>query len=508
MDLDIGNELKEILRCNPFLAKIAEWEEVLDKIANKKAPYDFSPYDPRGENQFKFCLSGDEYRLRETPQVCTGYIPQPFIGHPSAPIWLLNQNPSPFNSDVYAMFDVSKEGSALAETEIVRVDKGVKKVSRCRIHATENPDHRRIRLLNRQRLMLEQLKLEKDIFFSLEKVFDIGEDVKVSDEGSQAAKTSMYSWWKSFLVGRDYGNFPFGRIFEDNGGVTRLARSCFVMEAFPYRSKNWSDAKKVWREGPYHLFWEKMVKYACEHGKILIVRAGIDKKNKEVCDSVLVQAIRGIARSCAKDSVSAKLYGFGNCEHISFSNRNVVVWPRGWDEKDRKGFGILLNALQGLEQRKELIKMSDGTECSVEEALTEMKVYGRHNLLRDRGVEERKDQRHAHRAQHQPNDAGNGTAGKRLYRIPEGEYQYAEAANISTIMRHVAKRYLDLNPDKSRLDFLNMFRGGVNEGMVPDTEDWREKTRQSVEAIVFSGKGGSRLGEKILHGLKIRFCGN
>ena len=65
-----------------------------------------------------------------------------------------------------------------------------------------------------------------------------------------------------------------------------------------------------------------------------------------------------------------------------------------------------------------------------------------------------------------------------------------------------------MNPDKSRLDFLNLFRGGVNEGMVPDAEDWREKTRQSVEAIVFSGKGGSRLGEKILHGLKIRFCGN
>lgn len=467
----MDKELENILKGNPFT------EDLVDKWKNRLARHGAGSFGTDNQDDW-FVLDGDteaiaQYNARngrsDTRRLHPEFIPQTFIGHPSAPVWLLTINPSWFESDVRS---------------ILRAD------------STRKQDQDLLRA--RQEVMLDQLLLRDGATFFPLVIKDGRYLFEVSDAGD------MYSWWNYAVRGSSEKNFPLHGLSAED-----VSQKLFVMEALPYRSSKWDERGMFRLSRSYDEFWTLLVKYACTHGKMLLVRAA--ESDTKVTNKI-AKRVMEIANEIGGDKINAMMFGFRNVQSVSLSNGNVAAWPDESEvrSEDRKGFGIILNDLLGSKQQETKIELPNKPERCVEEVLKAIKDYGRHNLLRDGGVEERKGQGHARRApqKHQPNDAGNGAAGKRLFRIPEGEYQCAEVANISTIMRHVAKRYLDLNPDKSRLDFLNLFRGGVNEGMVPNTEDWREKTKQSVEAIVFSGKGGSRLGEKILHGLKIRFCGN
>ena len=125
----MADDLNEILKHNPFKKELVDgWKETLSRIAEEKnfggnmhQNEFFAPrtYHPCGlpEDRCHFILPGDNKFISDC-RIATHYIPQPFIGHPSAPVWILNENPSPFGCDVCAMLNVSETAKQLQWTRM------------------------------------------------------------------------------------------------------------------------------------------------------------------------------------------------------------------------------------------------------------------------------------------------------------------------------------------------------------------------------------------------------
>lgn len=315
MDVMSGHDygIDNVLEFNPFSKELVEvWRGTFGKIDERIK--NEGCYNLNSPDAFKFVLPGDEGRFEKIPAIRTQYIPQPFIGHPSAPIWILNQNPSWFQSDLYSMFDVSQK--AIVESE--KPLDGRRPNNRTRIKKDSfGVDE----LRNRQSLLLAQLRLFRDgeasnddpSFFPLDAAF-------MFDANLERA-CSVGLWWRKFVAGAGIGNdFPLLPVVDE---PKTIARHVFVVEAFPYRSAHWNDVESVWREGPYYDYWRHLVKYGYKNGKMLVVRGG---PNGDICKEI--QKVVG----ASKRDVDDRLFYFSSVQHPTLSNGNLCQVRRSGDE--------------------------------------------------------------------------------------------------------------------------------------------------------------------------------
>lgn len=273
-DKRLGN-LNEVLEKNPFLSVVSSWKEECRKIRQNKMD---------GENE-SFVLGNDEAWIKEYNEKIRGkkeydnlrlrinLIPQPFVGHPSAPIWILMLNPGYSERDEYDYLSVTELNKS-------RISKQIKKLK-----SPVFPIGEEWSLLEaRQDALLEQLMLNRTSFHLLEKSFD----------SLRGLKYGGYKYWESHLFGKDEQYFMSW--FKKEAYMT-ASNHVFVLEMMPYHSKHFDDSiltSKSWNESGYAIFWRNLVNYGIENNKVFFVRSpnkvirqlSFDTSLEEICPKV------------------------------------------------------------------------------------------------------------------------------------------------------------------------------------------------------------------------------
>lgn len=383
----MDKDLEEILRENPFSEElIKSWKKRLDEgmtggfgtdnqddwyvlkddakaIAeyNAKRPREFAcrkGYEWDGCD-IRRCKRIADYRLH--PE----FIPQTFIGHPSAPIWLLTINPSWFESDVGSILSVDSAQRLTFRFCTVQENR-CERMGEDRLGRYKKNSLGKDIIRTRQEIMLDQLRLSKEaLFFPLvekdgQAVFDVSED------------GDMCSWWRGAVLGAEHSRgFPLRNLLLGHP-VSELSKVLFVLEALPYRSAQWDPTGMFGLSRAYGAFWEKLVRYACTHGKTLIVRAEAEKRTGIVkSGSRIVDAVRSIARECDPDAITGEMFGFVTARNVKLSTGCVCT---GKGAAARKFDELVKRALCGIR----LIDQNTAIDQAVLDGIDEI---GRSNLL-------------------------------------------------------------------------------------------------------------------------------
>lgn len=242
--------IQEVLADNPFTdSVVSKWGKDLN---------DFNSGKKRLED-LRFILDGDlNYLARgDKEKLHTELVPKPFMGNPLAPVWYLPINPSYSDADRYDDLGVCPDCGAKSfqscSCDIMKwLDKGKDK-ARC--------------LVSRQKVLLTQLRLNcKSSFAFLEDVFNtLGECKQRRDNGG-------YRWWKRRLFGVESSTADFLlRVAGVEMNATSVGEKLFVLESFPYHSKNFDV--RYYTATDYFKFWKKLVGWGIDNDKKFIVRA-------------------------------------------------------------------------------------------------------------------------------------------------------------------------------------------------------------------------------------------
>ncbi len=227
-------ELKKILASSPWnKTEIENWRNILNAGQS-------------GE----FILKADADVIASYNRKCnkanyfihTSLLPQPFIGNPEAPIWILNQNPGYCEIDHYEMLG-----------EKTKIQEWMNKNNITLRPETENRDS----LEKRQKMILEQLTFANPIdFYILDESFHTN---KHAGNGAFGG----YEWWKQNLLGTE-NSALFCK------GDKKMLSKFFALEISPYHSKNFD--RKISMKTAHYTFWKELISYAFKRGKLLICR--------------------------------------------------------------------------------------------------------------------------------------------------------------------------------------------------------------------------------------------
>lgn len=212
--------LNSILKSNP-------WRKVADDWFVKMQD---------GGIGFEFVLPDDKGELAKArAKYKTNVPPQPFVGHPSSPIWLIMKNPGVGPWD---------------ECDLLNGRSGLSKSDR--IHATEMAD---AGLLRRKELYRDQLKLtdKSDSAFSL---LDASFDTAERKGGRKPRNT--YLWYRRYLLSRTGLLSPFVDVDDLVESGRFVSRNLFALDFVPYRSKSFEDENSRFAHG---VFWRKLMRY-------------------------------------------------------------------------------------------------------------------------------------------------------------------------------------------------------------------------------------------------------
>ena len=249
-------QLEEVLSHNPFTeAVVARWKQDLDEFnkGNKQ------------RSELNFVLNGDRDWAsaidREEP-VYKDLLPVPFLGSPTAPVWLILMNPS------YSPIDLYDNLGLCPGCEKTMICPQKCHESTCRESDTDWIDHKLdpLHALNeRQTILLRQLRLGQNSSFAfLEKAFDV-----LGDSASHRGKGG-YRWWSGHLFGKE------GRLLQSCAGDAQTAGGkLFVLETFPYHSEHFHDgfySCDYLSSSIYWDFWKALIQWGCENGRKLILR--------------------------------------------------------------------------------------------------------------------------------------------------------------------------------------------------------------------------------------------
>ena len=297
----------------------------------------------------KYILKGDEenQKLKKfcTPERGEGQIhleipPQPYIGDPKANIWLLPMNPSYSEMDIYDMVKchISENDPDDLKRRILEAirfrDKDGNRGYRngeinslLRYFFTEGSDSNDS-LSNRKNLMQNQLSFESTDFYVLNKPFKTvqtreeirkasGETVERKDD----TKLGSYEWWDDYFFS---GEKSICRLikakFKNEEDYRKNAlNKFFVLESFPYHSRNFGDIKP-WIHSPSHFaFWVMMVAYALTNKKILLCR-GMDIAGR------VVKIAEEIVKDCADEAKQKRIFVCKNQQSFSVSTGNFISY--------------------------------------------------------------------------------------------------------------------------------------------------------------------------------------
>lgn len=227
--MDDETMLESILRENP-------WQEVAEPWLKRLQKGDDSPYVLPEDGTF-LCPKG-----KAVEGLQLNLPPQPFIGDPRAPVWLLLKQPSYSPADIFGCCVTTA-----AQREQIAQASGFAPTCFRRSEA----------LAQRQALLMGQLTLSKGApFYVLDESFHTLEKDKLSGRTLHGT----YHWWK--------------HVFSKELPDANPQRSIFVLELFPYHAKELKVKGSDLRKTRHYALWEKLVRYGAQH-KQLIVRQGI-----------------------------------------------------------------------------------------------------------------------------------------------------------------------------------------------------------------------------------------
>lgn len=197
----------------------------------------------------------------ENYKICDDAYPQPYIGNPEAPIWILMLNPSYSIIDQYEMAD-----AVPADEELLRIMQAFHReneraeLAYFRFNERSSPGRRR-------EFLRSQLSFKLDSpFYALE------EDFNVWNYAPNNVLHGCYQWWRRMLLGR---NRQASAICH---GDTRRLRYFFNLEFFPYHSRSFDQriVNGLARSVKHFEFWKRMIKYAFDSDKIIIHRGSMN----------------------------------------------------------------------------------------------------------------------------------------------------------------------------------------------------------------------------------------
>lgn len=237
------NELLELLRndenFNLWLAASREW------LSGGDAYYLKSDFDAL--NVYETKINGktnyDELRFH------TDILPQPFIGNPSAPIWILLKNPGYSSADIYDLKDINEGINAVRS-------KGVREEQILHIDGRNDNEV----LHERRRMVCNQLSFDFEddsAFYILRPEFNT---MPRRDE-----VLGGYNWYKRYLCSRN------GFLSEHENDIPFLSRKIFILDYIPYHSERFCHPRGVVFQ--HQRLWENLVKHAIENNKVLVVRS-------------------------------------------------------------------------------------------------------------------------------------------------------------------------------------------------------------------------------------------
>ena len=187
--------------------------------------------------------------------------PQPFIGDPDADIWILPMNPSYSAVDIYDLVDESMGQTAIEQdADCIRSHLEI-----------VFPDH----IIDRRILLNAQFSFNFEGLnnYDTPKFYVLDETFHTISHGGRK-KLGSYDWWHNCLLNKNICNENRENLSKKN------LSNFFVLEPFPYHSRNFKDIRP-WELSPTHSeFWVKMVYYALINGKILLCRKYADVVNK------------------------------------------------------------------------------------------------------------------------------------------------------------------------------------------------------------------------------------
>ena len=265
---------------NPWIEFSKEIDLWLERKENGEDVEDIKKYILKGDEE------NQELEKFRNPERGEGQIhleipPQPYIGNPKAPIWILLMNPSYSATDIYDMVctdnDTKKTVLSSIKSQERRwySDDDIKKIL-----GSFFTDGSEKGLTDRQRLMNNQLKFDfsRSKFYVLDDAFhtvrskeEIRDLNKEGVERLDGTFQGSYEWWSENLLKKDICSPDY-----DNQKNTSDPSKFFVLEPFPYHSSKFQDIRP-WELSPTHSkFWVKMVYYALKKGKILLCRKYAD----------------------------------------------------------------------------------------------------------------------------------------------------------------------------------------------------------------------------------------
>ena len=262
-------KLDEILASNPFNSIVGTWRDTCKKIVgNREDRFDdfILPDDVDGVNEYNDSMKDD------SKKIIKHIIPQPYVGNPEAPIWLLYINPGYHDEDEYGLRNASVDNHRTAERFWNQL-----------IPYNENIEWRY--LAKRQKMILDQLDFSfeegcENYFmhpdFYGENMLRELLDENTFDDYKRRNKTFLNigsKYWKKHLFGPAENGYFLSAISDNIMDV--MNKNVFILEMYPYHSKNFNKVlfdKNKFRS-KYLVFWKKLVNYALDSNKIIISRS-------------------------------------------------------------------------------------------------------------------------------------------------------------------------------------------------------------------------------------------
>ena len=235
--------LKEVLSHNPWPEMAKIMEEALGTCSECLRGQFVLPQDDQIIREFTndYAESSSELMLE--------FPPQPFIGNPSAKIWILQFNPGyskAIDEFDYLGKDILPESDRHKNTSVFKS----------------------ARLTDRLKLICRQYRFDEDTgFYALDEKFHTFKQGFRKGQG-------IYLWYTNVLFANSKSLFHF----LSNEHRKKFAdRNLFVLEFFPYHSKGFGINFFPFLHS--FSFWRALVQYALTHDKIIICHGLTSRKS-------------------------------------------------------------------------------------------------------------------------------------------------------------------------------------------------------------------------------------
>lgn len=309
-DAELMKKLREDNMFNPWLSVADGWLEELNdgNHTNFVHPSDSEKlvlYDTKLGESFSRRRNSKKHHskdykgrpTKEDMRLVLDLLPQPFIGDPCSPIWILLRNPGYSAIDEYDLMSITRGKDAIKK-------EGLTSVRNLRFH---NQVNERQMLSKRQQFVCRQLKFDLDQgkeFYILRDEFDT-----LNFNNGSRKVFGGHNWYMKYL-------FPTrGYLSHFTNKMSHLeiaSKGIFVLEYTPYHSRAYFESKV---DFVHHTVWTELVKHGIQ-SKIIIARGGdiVGHIQKSVP-----------AQDLFKANKERRLFVFKG-QSASFSNNNLF-WP-------------------------------------------------------------------------------------------------------------------------------------------------------------------------------------